>query len=109
MKMARWTSSFSAKFPSGKQLAVLDAGPLGVTMRLYAPKSAVPEGQWHVLSSIEQIDFGLRSAKKPTAPERAIRSESSGHSERAALGAFQCDLLGQHDVSDRQIAHRQKT
>ena len=51
----------------------------------------------------------LASAKKPTAPERAIRGESSGHSKRAALGAFQRDLLGQHDVSDRQIAHRQKT
>jgi hypothetical protein len=49
------------------------------------------------------------SAKKPTSPECAIRNESSGHCERAALGAFQCDLLGQHDITDRQLAHRQKT
>src|SRR6185295_13036373 len=48
-------------------------------------------------------------AKKPTSPERAIRNESSGHCERAALGAFQCDLLGQYDITDRQLAHRQKT
>ena len=26
-----------------------------------------------------------------------------------SYGGFQRDLLGQHDVSDRQIAHRQKT
>jgi hypothetical protein len=48
-------------------------------------------------------------AKKPTSPERDIRNESSSHCERAALGAFQCDLLGQHDITDRQLAHPQKT
>ena len=51
----------------------------------------------------------VSSAKKPMASERAIRDEALGHCERAALGAFQRDLLGQHDVSDRQLAHRQKT
>jgi hypothetical protein len=51
----------------------------------------------------------LSSAKEPTASERAIRDESPGHCERAGLGVFQRDLLGQHDVPDRQLAHRHKT
>jgi hypothetical protein len=49
------------------------------------------------------------SAEKPSSSERAIRDETSGHCERVVLGAFQRDLLGQHDVADRQLAHRQKT
>ena len=51
----------------------------------------------------------MSSAKEPTASECAIWGESSSRSESVALGAFQRDLLGQHDVPDRQIAHRQKT
>ena len=78
-------------------------------MRLYAPKSAVLKGKWARCAIYRADRFRPRSVKKPRSPERAIRNESSGHCECAALAAFQRDLLGQHDVPDRQIAHRQKT
>ena len=78
-------------------------------MRLYAPTQLFWRDKGHVLlSTIEQIEPG-NAQRRTTATERAIRNESSGHSERVALGAFQRDLLEQHDVSDRQLARRQKT
>src|SRR5260370_33118761 len=50
------------------------------------------------------------SAKRPALPEReTVRNEVSGDGERSALGSFQRDLLGQHDVSARQLAQRQET
>jgi hypothetical protein len=50
------------------------------------------------------------SAEKPAWQEHEnVRNESSGHGEGAALAAFQCDLLGEHHVSDRQFAHRPET
>ncbi len=49
-------------------------------------------------------------AKKPISSEHeAGRSEPSGHLERAAFATFQRNLLGEHDVSDRQLAQRQET
>ena len=47
------------------------------------------------------------SAKKTSSPRHeSVRLESSGHREGAALAAFQRDLLGEHDVSDRKLAER---
>jgi hypothetical protein len=49
-------------------------------------------------------------AKRPGAAEQETGgSEPSGYCEHAALARFKRDLLGQHDVSDRQIAVRQET
>ena len=51
-----------------------------------------------------------RSAKKSASPEHeAVRNESSGHGQRTALAAFQRDFLGEHDVSNRQLAERPET
>ena len=50
------------------------------------------------------------SAKKPASPKReSVRNESSGHRERATFAVFQRDLLGQHDISDRQLVRRHET
>jgi hypothetical protein len=38
-----------------------------------------------------------------------VRSEPSGHGAHLALACFQRDLLGEHDVSDRQSADRHET
>lgn len=37
------------------------------------------------------------------------RCEPSGHLERAVLAAFQRDLSGKHNISERQLAHWQQT
>ncbi|WP_333939037.1 MFS transporter [Bradyrhizobium sp. CCBAU 11386] len=50
------------------------------------------------------------STKGPTSPEHETsRCEPSGHLERVVLAAFQRDLLGKHNISDRQIATRHET
>jgi hypothetical protein len=50
------------------------------------------------------------SAKKTASPEReSIRHECFGDREHAALEVFQRDLLGEHDVSDRQFAQWEET
>lgn len=52
----------------------------------------------------------LRSTKEPASPEHETgRCEPPGHLERAVLAAFQRDLLGKHNISDRQIATRHET
>jgi hypothetical protein len=57
-----------------------------------------------------KVQTRVLSAKKPAWPEHEnVRNEPSGHREGAALGAFQCDLLGEHDVSYRQLAHCPET
>src|SRR5882724_625345 len=62
------------------------------------------------LQTRAKVQTSLLSAKKPSWPEHEnVRNESSGHREGAALAAFQCDLLGEHDVSDRQLAYRPET
>lgn len=43
------------------------------------------------------------------AEEKIAGGELSGHCERAALARFERDLLGEHEVSGRQIARRQET
>jgi len=49
----------------------------------------------------------LHSAKKPAFPEHeSVRLNLLATTEGAALAALQRDLLGEHDVSDRQLAHR---
>lgn len=52
----------------------------------------------------------LRSTKEPASPEHETgRCEPPGHLERAVLAAFQRDLLGKHNISDRQITTRHET
>lgn len=52
----------------------------------------------------------LRSTKEPASPEHeTARCEPPGHLERAVLAAFQRDLLGKHNISDRQITTRHET
>ena len=47
------------------------------------------------------------SAEKPASPEHENGGNKSFcHRESAALAVFQCDLLGEHHVSARQLAHR---
>jgi hypothetical protein len=46
-----------------------------------------------------------RSAKRPASSEHeSVQLEPSGHREGAALAALKRDLLGEHDVSGRQLA-----
>ncbi|WP_461623367.1 hypothetical protein [Bradyrhizobium sp. 25ACV] len=48
--------------------------------------------------------------EKAISPEHETsRNEFSGDLKRAAFAAFQRNLLGEHDVSDRQIATRRET
>lgn len=63
----------------------------------------------HVLRQCRK-DNRCGSTKEPTSPEYETgRCEPSGHLERAVLAAFQRDLLGKHNISDRQITTRHET
>jgi hypothetical protein len=57
-----------------------------------------------------QVEDHNGSTKEPASGKHKTgRCEPSGYLQRALLAAFQRDLLGKHNVSDRQITTRHET